>query len=144
MIPISIFWSRAQGLVVMPTKAKTEAGFWMDVEPVEVARIDDKNLIARSVKRIAFAPLRTIPTPPRDHFPGPVVLKAGKVRSWSQFHWNYSLINIAADESGAVSVETWEKHADGSYQPNREGLKNIFPTLDEALDAAIEEIEKSE
>lgn len=144
MNPVSVYWSKRKGLVVMPTKARTEAGFWMDVEPVEIAPIHEKKLVTSAIKRIAFAPLMTIPTPPRDDYPRPVVLRAGKVRSWSQFHWNYSLVLISADNSEAVSIEVWEKCADGSYQPNPEAPAKIFPTLDGAISAVTEEIEKPE
>jgi hypothetical protein len=144
MIPVSVHWSKAKGLVVIPAKAKTEAGFWIDVEPVEVAPIHDKNLIASAIKRVAFAILRTIPTPPRNGFPKPVVLRAGKVRSWSQFHWNYSLVEITADRDAVVSIEAWEKWADESYRPSSDTPARTFPSLDEAIATVIEEIEKSE
>jgi hypothetical protein len=141
---IEIHWSKAKGLVVIPTSAKTTAGFWMNVEPVEVVPIDRRGQIADAIRRIALAPVRTIPTPPRNGFPEPVVLKHGKVRSWSQFHWSYSLLHLSAVNGDAVSVQTLEKCADGSYQPNRDETARVFPTLDAAIAAIIEEIEKPE
>jgi hypothetical protein len=142
MVPVSVYWSKTKGLIVIPARAKTEAGFWMDVEPVEVAPLHEQNLVTSAIKRVAFSPLITIPTPPRRDFPKPVVLRAGKVRSWSQFHWNYSLVQISGDNSETVSVEVWEKCAGGSYHPDSTLPAKTFPTLDKAIAAAIGEIQK--
>jgi hypothetical protein len=144
MSPVSIFWSKAKGLVVIPAKARTEAGFWMDIEPVAVVPLGERAAVRSVIRLAAFRPVDVIPTPARDKFPKPVVLKPGKVRSWSQFHWNYSCAFINQEKDGPLRFEVWEKCADGSYQPDSQTPVRYFSMLDEAVEAAIVEIQKPE
>ena len=144
MSSVSIYWSKTKGLVVIPTSAVTEAGFGMDIEPVAVLPIGDRSGIADAIRQAAIRPVDVIPTPARDKFPKPVVLKPGKVRSWSQFHCNYSCAFIDNEKDGSLRFEIWEKCADGSYQPDSETPARNFSTLDEAVEAAIDEMEKPE
>lgn len=71
--------------VIVPTSARTRAGFYLEIEPVRVAEADD----ASAIREIILLALETgnpsIATPPRDKFPKPVVLKHAKVRSWVAF-----------------------------------------------------------
>jgi len=144
MSSVSIYWSKTKGLVVIPTNALTEAGFGMYIEPVAVVPIRDRSGNTDAIRLAAVRPVKIIPTPHRDGFPKPVVLKPGKVRSWSQFHWNYSCALIGHEDDGSFRFEVWEKCADGSYQPDSETPARNFSMLDEAVEAAIEEIEKPE
>jgi hypothetical protein len=144
MNPVQIYWSKMKGLVVIPTAAKTEAGFLMDIEPVEVIPLGEKAAIKSALRLAAFRSVDVIPTPARGKFPKPVVLKPGKVRNWSQFHWNYSYAWINPEKDGSLQFEVWEKCADGSYRPDSEVPARSFEALDAAVDAAIEEMEKPE
>jgi hypothetical protein len=144
MNPITIYWSKAKNLVVIPTSAKTEAGYSIDIEPVTVVPLGDLAAIKSAIRLAAFRTIGVIPTPLRGEFPKPVVLKPGKVRSWSQFHWNYFVAHINQKKDGTIQFDVWEKWADGSYRPNSDSHARSFDTLDEAMEVVIEEMEKSE
>jgi hypothetical protein len=70
------------GKAYVPTVAKTEAGFFLDVEPVGQANLLREPLL-RELKAIHARGVPVIPSPPAGAFPPPVVLKPMKLRSWS-------------------------------------------------------------
>src|SRR5215469_1936644 len=141
---VSVYWSHGKRLVVIPTLAKTEAGFWLEGEPVAAVPILDSESIARAIMERVLAPSKLVPTPPARSRSKPAVLKPGRVRSWSQFHWNYSVLQIATDREGKFSVAVWEKHADGSYRPCAELPAVGAEYLDDAISTVIREIERPE
>ena len=73
------------GLVLIPTMAKTDAGFFIEVEPVSVLRSDQAEDIVVALKATIEKGNSLVETPARDSFPKPVVLPCAKVKSWSAF-----------------------------------------------------------
>ncbi|MFX1678910.1 hypothetical protein PV762_06735 [Mitsuaria sp. CC2] len=132
-----------EGLVLMPTMAKTDAGFFIEVEPVSVVRSDKLEDIARALKANIQRGNPLIETPSRDNFPKPVVLPYAKVKTWSTFE---------------KKVQCWKILWDGSeYQlkPQRRastrGLEDVpgelssfggVAGLDQLVNSLIERIDK--
>jgi len=72
-----------EGKAYVPTVAKTEAGFYMGIEPVEVVDTVDRREVENAVMRAIARGNPVVPTPTRDSYPPSPLLKAANVRSLS-------------------------------------------------------------
>ena len=69
----------------VPDVAKTEAGFYLDVEPVKTVKLEDFSALAGAIDLVMAKGNPTVPTPTRGGFPKPVILKPAGVESWNAF-----------------------------------------------------------
>lgn len=74
-----------KGTVYVPTVAKTEAGYYLDIDPVDVISATDLKTLCSAINRTIRIGNPKIATPTRAAFPKPVVLNYAKVKSWSAF-----------------------------------------------------------
>ena len=72
-----------EGRAYIPTVARTEAGFFLDVDPVAQAPLSDRTLLLKTFEETLARGTPTVPTPPPGAFPKPVVLVPMRLRSWS-------------------------------------------------------------
>lgn len=77
-----------KGSVFIPTVARTEAGYFMDIEPVLVIEHADAHKLSDGIRTAIRTGNPIVPTPSRSSFPEPVVLKYAGVKSWSTFERN--------------------------------------------------------
>jgi hypothetical protein len=74
------------GIVYIPSIAKTEAGFSRVVEPVEVVAVGDAQSLEQALKRTIERGNPRIPTPPREEQARkPIILRYAKVKTWAAF-----------------------------------------------------------
>lgn len=73
-----------KGKAFVLTMAKTEAGFYMGVEPIDVVDLADKVELEKAIIAAIQRGNPSVPTPPREGFPEPI-LKYAKVRSIAAF-----------------------------------------------------------
>lgn len=92
-----------KGLVYLPVLARTEAGFYIETDPVVVETVDSPNLRKAFVDTIAKGNPR-VPVPDRDAWPQWVVLKHAKVRSMSAFERSALHWDIEQDEEGVKII----------------------------------------
>lgn len=109
-----------KGTVYVPTVAKTEAGFFVDVEPVAVIEGSDRARIADAIKKTIIKGNPTIETPTRLTFPKPVVLSYANVKSWATFEksslcWKASKRKASCNCARNGRIQT----ADGKTIPRR-------------------------
>jgi hypothetical protein len=78
-----IFVFREQ--VFVPTTARTKAGFYLGIEPVEVVAARDRAAVEQALMRVISRGNPSIPTPVRATFPKNPLLKYAKVKSDSSF-----------------------------------------------------------
>ena len=78
-----VYWIKDALLV--PTLTRTDAGFYLATEPVEVLRRPTEEALAAALGRVERRGNPAVPTPARDAFPEPVVLAHARVRSWAEF-----------------------------------------------------------
>ena len=137
---IQVYCNERTGAVLIPCAAKTEAGFWLSVEPVEVAHTDDETSILSGVRKIAAQGVRSVPTPARDAFPKPIMLKYAGSKTWSAFQKIHVLINLERNSNGQFSIQPCRKAEDRSYVPDLAALKvlPIEATLDDAASEVIQ------
>ena len=74
-----------KGTVFIPTVAKTDAGFFMDIDPVAVVEGVNHQTVAEAIKAVISKGNPTVATPTRATFPKPVILKYANVKSWATF-----------------------------------------------------------
>jgi hypothetical protein len=134
------------GIVYIPVAAKTEAGFYMDIEPVEVAPVSDTEAFRKAIMQTIARGHPIIPTPSREAgFPKPVVPQYAKVKSWKTFekgatYWTFN------EKDGAYHIEQWQKRDKGGWLPDPE-RREVLPTattLDQAFQRLIDRIRKAE
>ena len=62
-----------KGMAFVPTQAKTEAGYWMGVEPVDVRKVESPEALQRLLLAAIKQGNPIVPTPTRENFPRPVM-----------------------------------------------------------------------
>jgi len=74
-----------KGRAFLPIVARTEAGFLLDMEPVCAAPFNDFESFTAAIAAAIATGNPRIPTPGRDEFTKPVVLRVAGIRSWKAF-----------------------------------------------------------
>ena len=74
-----------KGLVFVPTVSRTEAGYYMDINPVAVHAASDYAGIVDSILTSISRGNPVIATPSRGNYPAPVILAHAQVKSWGTF-----------------------------------------------------------
>jgi hypothetical protein len=130
------FWMLTirKGQAFIPTMAQTEAGFYMGIDPVEVADVSDRKAVEDAMLRAIVRGNPTVPTPTRDTFPGDVLLKHAKVKSLSTFEklaqtWKFS------KREGAYLIAPYRPLKSGGSEEDPEKTEAI-PT-DEPIECAV-------
>lgn len=93
--------------VLIPTVSETDAGYRLEVEPVE-------NILDPNVQSLAAALVRArtrgnprVSAPSRKEFPRPVVLKPSGLRSWSRFDKEATFFRIIWEgEKATISAQS--------------------------------------
>ena len=106
---VHVFWNKRTGNVIVPTLAKTEAGYWLDIEPVELGSWSNPESVAEAVEKALARSGQVVPTPTRQNFPKPVVLPYSKARSINDFEKKYDLASIARSQDGYHSIERYKE-----------------------------------
>ncbi len=88
-------------VVYVPTVTKLETGAYMDREPVAVVPVAYTDGLRRALLEVIARGNIVMPSPPKNNWPPPVLLKYTGARSWSAF---------------ARGASTWSiKESDGDY-----------------------------
>ena len=74
-----------KGQALVPTMARTEAGFYMGIEPIEMVDVRDHDAVEQALMRAISRGNPSVPTPSRANFPRNPLLKYAKVKSDSSF-----------------------------------------------------------
>ena len=101
-----------EGVVYLPTVAKTEAGFYMNREPVAVVPVTNTDGLRHALQDVMRRGNPIIPTPKRNAFPPPVLPKYAGVKSWSKFMQGASEWKIV-DHNGSYRIVPYHKDPAG-------------------------------
>jgi hypothetical protein len=110
----NLYLNQKTGAILVPTKAKTEAGYWLDIEPVDRASVDDPASVLSALRKAAEQKDLIVPTPTRATFPKPVVLSYSTARSWSDFEKRHKQFSIARTPDGRYQIERYKRSPEGS------------------------------
>ena len=132
------------GMVYLPTVAQTEAGYHMDIDPVDVVSVTDTKILQRAIKEALSKGNPTIPTPTRAAHPTPVVLKYAKVKSWSAFEKGTSLWKLV-EKSGSYQIKPGRKRPDKGWEDDPTTIETLpsVTTLDEVAKRVLILIQNS-
>jgi hypothetical protein len=103
-----------KGTVYVPTVAKTEAGFYMNVEPVSVTSVSSRKSLQNVLHEVMARGTPVIPTPKRNAYPPPLLPKYAGLKTDRAFmqgtsHW-------AIDERGGnYQIIGYRVHSDGYW-----------------------------
>lgn len=109
-VPFYHFYVRG-GQVIMPTVVRTEAGFYMDVEPVAIIASAEAAAVTDKLLSILTGECQVVPTPDVQTEPGSCVLEALSLKRWDTFEKEAFLYNF---ESGGPAMSFYGAGRDGS------------------------------
>lgn len=110
----------------VPTVARTEAGYYIDIEPVRVVSAKDSNALQRAIEQAMTEGNPNIPAPTRAAFPKPVVLKYAKVKSWSAFEGDALYWQIL-ETDGTYQVKPGRRRPDGGWLGDAQRAESFPP-----------------
>lgn len=133
------------GTVYMPTVARTEAGYYLDIDPVEVVPAADSENLQSTIGKALSKGNPVAPTPTRATFPKPVVSKYAKVKSWSAFEKG-TLVWSIVENSGNYQIEPHRKAPDKGWEDDPTRIEHLPPgtTLEEVAQRVAAMIRLSE
>lgn len=130
------------GKAIIPTVAMTEEGFYLDIEPVSVVNLSDKQLLREKLLSAIESENRQIPTPERAEEPGSVVLEKVSVKRWDVFERQSVLFTIHSGPNAITLYETGRSQSGMWTRQSDEDKKFVPDTpLLEIVDAVIASIE---
>ena len=88
--------------------AKTEAGYWMGIEPVEIRKVETPEVLKGLLLAVIERGNPIVPTPTRDNFPRPVMERYCGLKSLSAFERTASCWAISQDDSG-FHIYEWRR-----------------------------------
>jgi len=132
------------GTVYVPTVARTEAGYFMDIDPVEVVSAANDDALRHATKEAINKRNPAVPTPTRAAFPKPVVLKYAKVKSWSAFEKG-TLPWTIEEKDGSYSIKQGRKRPDRGWEDDPAKIVSFpFGTdLQEVIDRIVKLIQST-
>ncbi len=113
-----------KGLVYVPTVARTEAGYYMDIDPVEVVPAKDTPSLERAIKKAISNGNPIVPTPSRAAFPEPVVLKYAGMKSWRAFENGASNWTIV-QKDGIYEIKPGRKRLDKGWEDDPAKVESL-------------------
>ena len=114
------------GTAYVPVVARTEAGFYMDIDPVAVIRVTDTEGLQRAIKDAMSKGNPIVPTPTRATFPKPVVLKHTKFKTWSAFGTGAECFEIC-EKGNIFQIQQAQKTPSGGWEDNPAKIESLPP-----------------
>ncbi len=110
--------------LILPTVAETEAGFYVDMEPIDVFEIHELEKWRQEIylRLVNGNPL--VPTPERSEDPGSAILERLNITKWSTFETSAIMYTI---HSGGryISIYRTGKGADGMWTQDNTDLRQF-------------------
>lgn len=94
MSMIKIYLYGPKKKVLVPTVAETEAGFFVEIEPLNIYEHHDVDGWTRGIARAMARGSQTVPTPDGDIEPGSQILDALHLNSWGEFEKEAVLFTV--------------------------------------------------
>ncbi len=103
-------------MAYVPTVAATEAGFFLEIDPVEVVPADEAEAVQAAIKRALGRGNPKVPTPTRAAAPKPVILKYANVNSWSAFENGTETWTVIQDDNGSYQIKRGRRRSDAGWE----------------------------
>jgi hypothetical protein len=132
------------GIAYVPTCAQTCAGYYLEIEPVEAAPAADTEAFKAALSAAIARGNPNVPTPSRDAFPRPVVLKYAKTKSWKAFE--KTALTWSLDRAGdRYQLVPGKRRHDRGWEDDNDRAET-FPSeasLEEVVERAVSRIQTS-
>ena len=99
-----------KGVAYVPTIAKTEAGYWLAVEPVDVQRVDSVSALRELLLAAIARGNPVVQTPTRQNFPRNVMESYCGIKSLSAFERTATCWSISRN-ADSCRVYEWRRSA---------------------------------
>jgi hypothetical protein len=122
-----------EGKTYLPTVAKTDAGFYMNVEPVAVIPVADLGALRNAFRDVLVRGTPIIPTPKRNAYPPSLLPRYAGVKTDRAFmqqaaHWSMD------DKGGEFKIIGYRVHDDGYW------VQDPAQKIDFAANSTIEDV----
>jgi hypothetical protein len=114
--------------------SRTEAGYFLDIDPVEVVPASETEVLRHAINRMIKSGNPVVPTPSRTSFPKPVILKYTKVKSWSAFEDGANVWKIV-QKSGVYQISPGRKREDRGWEDDVPKIETFAP--DATIDSVV-------
>src|SRR5215470_4437016 len=142
----SVHWALfvRQEMAYIPTSAKTEAGFYLEIEPVETAKIADTVKFREALKAALSRGNPRVATPRREDYGKPAVMKYAKVKSWAQMERESSFWGIT-ENNGNYEFGPYKRRSDRGWEEDPTQIVKLPPklTIDEVAERIVEAVQLS-
>ena len=129
-----------KGTAYVPTVAQTDAGFFLDIEPIAVVLAADREALARAIGGVIAAGNPVVPAPARGAYPTPAVLQVAGVKTWSTFEKSARCYTVYRTETG-YEIPTMERVAEGWVEnPQRAQKLPLSSSHDDVARALVEQV----
>ena len=131
--------------VYIPIMVETEAGFYLDREPVETAEIGDTEKLQWVLRKVLTRGNPKIPTPPRELLSGGrFIQKYAGMKSWRSFE-NQAKIWGVSEKDGNYKIVQKRKRLDRGWEddPATVTLLPSALTIEEAAQLIASAIQRS-
>ncbi len=120
---------------IIPTVARTQAGYYLEVEPVTHLDLADPKL-SEAMRKSLDGGNPIVPTSSRATFPEPVVLRYTGAKSWKKFAELADCWTVT-ERNGTFVLGRSERDADGVYWGAKEKLTIPLDSSGKRLDADV-------
>lgn len=110
-----------KGTAFVPTMAKTAAGYWMGVEPVDVQKVETVEALERLLLVAMARGNPVVPTPTRQNFPRPVMERHCDLKSLSAFERTATCWSISGN---GIVYRIYEWRRSERYRGAREEARD--------------------
>jgi hypothetical protein len=127
MRPMYCSFYLRNGVAFIPTEAKTEAGYWLAIEPVDVAPVANAEALHHLLLKSIGRGNPVVKTPNRQNFPQEVMRRYCGMKSLSAFERTAALWAISTRDDSYV-IYRWRrstKHP-GAWEEDRDHM-TILP-----------------
>lgn len=111
-----------ENTVYVPTVAKTDVGYYMDVDPVRTVSVSDSHALQAAIAEAMNKGNPIVPTPSRAAFPKPAVLRHVGLKSWATFEKDATLWTIR-EEDGGYRVVQGKRGADRGWEDDPDRIE---------------------
>ena len=128
------------GKAYVPVVAQTDAGFFLDIDPVAVIPVDDHEALIRTIAQQIATGNPVVAAPERSAYGTPVVVRAAGVKTWATFEKNARCFTAYRTEAG-YELPPMEKTTQG-WVENMQKAKKL-PPLSSSHEVAQELVQQA-
>ncbi len=121
---LSVYLYCPKKVLVVPEMVQTQAGFYMESDPVHIASLDEIGSLRNVFENWLERSMKIIPTPAREQFTSVVDIpsvRAVKAKSYTDFVRHVLLWHIEQFDDGGFQIQRWiSPPRENSFVPHKD------------------------